>query len=489
MHIISEFEKDRLIQHNQAELGALCDESCWLPPENQRIAEDTRRRLLDLLSSRINFSFSGTKPHSGMLSPGCRLCGEGLWSCLFINNICNANCFYCPSEQKQRDIPTTNVLQFDSPPDYTDYLATFGFKGASISGGEPFLTYERTIRFVRQVKKKFGDGIYLWLYTNGILATQESLGQLADAGLDEVRYNIGATGFSLEHAQKAVGIIRNVTVEIPAVPERFDILAERIVDMYEAGIDFLNLHQIRCTAYNSRHLTDRDYTLLHGPSVGVLESELTALKLLNLIAERSIGLPVNYCALIYRNRYHAKAAHLRYAPLMKRSFENITGTGMIRNLSAVLPPDAISSLEGHFIAAGHDPSTWYYDRSSRSLHFGAELLSPVLAQGSSLTISYSIAMLRQAVTYRNPFREIRLNKHRKVAVERSRLYHNLELTPPEARFFKKHILDRPGWSPDIDEIISLLKSEMDVDCSAGDREKWCRILQAERIREGLLEYY
>ena len=72
-------------------------------------------------------AFKGTKPHIGSLSPGCRICGEGGWSCLFINGKCNCRCFYCPSPQDETGVPTTHRVAFARPADYAAYLDRFGF--------------------------------------------------------------------------------------------------------------------------------------------------------------------------------------------------------------------------------------------------------------------------------------------------------------------------------------------------------------------------
>ena len=58
---------------------------------------------------------------------------------------------------------------------------------------EPFMEIE----LYYPVVKKFHDaGIWQHMYTNGIHANRENLRALADAGLDELRFNLGASGCS-----------------------------------------------------------------------------------------------------------------------------------------------------------------------------------------------------------------------------------------------------------------------------------------------------
>ncbi|MCJ7596234.1 MAG: radical SAM protein, partial [Desulfobacterales bacterium] len=135
----------------------------------------------------------------------------GEWSCLFINSICNARCFYCPTEQPSKSEPMTNGIRFANPQDYADYIEKFNIRGVGLSGGEPLLTFDRTLQFLTKIKRRFGDTVHVWLYTNGILATREKFKRLKEAGLDEVRFDISANGYDLEKVREAVGLKETVT--------------------------------------------------------------------------------------------------------------------------------------------------------------------------------------------------------------------------------------------------------------------------------------
>jgi uncharacterized protein len=196
---------------------------------------------------------------------------------------------------------------FHRAQDYADYVRFFGFGGASVSGGEPFLDFEKSLSYVRALRHTCGPDLHIWLYTNGILATTDKLRLLADAGLDEIRFDIGATAYDLKFASLAAGIVPTVTVEIPAVPEERNPSAALLPDLSAAGVSHLNLHQLRLTPHNARHLLERDYTYIHGPKVTVLESELCALE---LVAHGASALPlaVNYCSFVYKHRFQAAAS-------------------------------------------------------------------------------------------------------------------------------------------------------------------------------------
>ncbi len=223
----------------------------WVSYSDALEKEEERNKIIANLEHKLNRSFKNTKLWSNSLSKGCQLCGEGEWSCLFITGKCNANCFYCPANQQTDVIPSTQLTSFEHVDDYIQYLDFFGFKGASLSGGEPLLFFERTLNYVLNIKKYFGDKIYLWIYTNGILGSEEIYRKLANAGIDEVRFDIGATNYNLKFLIKAKNIIPNISVEIPAVPEEFDKLKRVIPELISIGVSNLNLHQLRLTNYNA----------------------------------------------------------------------------------------------------------------------------------------------------------------------------------------------------------------------------------------------
>ncbi len=400
-----------------------------------------REELLAELAAQTASGFSGTKLDCRGLSPGCRLCGEGSWSCLFINGRCNGRCFYCPTPQASTEQPATNSLRFPQSADYVDYVGKFGFRGVSISGGEPLLTLEKTLQFIAAVKKRHG-GVHLWLYTNGTLVTRERLQRLRDAGLDEIRFDIGATRYHLKKAALAVGIIPTVTVEIPAVPEELALLKARAAEMADAGIGYLNLHQMRLTPHNFPELAARGYTFVHGERVTVLDSELAALELLRHTLEQRITLPVNYCSFVYKNRFQRLAGRRRYAPFVRRPQEDLTENGYLRALALTGSPETLRRQANVFARGGAAPESWALSPAADRLAFTTELWPKVDFTGLRLQLRYVEATLLPAVTYRNPFVEVPLNKHRKVVIERQSAGSEMSLEDEETAAFGR-LLETP----------------------------------------------
>jgi len=68
----------------------------------------------------------------------------------------------------------------------------------SFSGGEPLLFQDRLFDYLNEIRTVCSPDLYVWMYTNGILADKKVFSKLASLGLDEVRFDIGATAYSLE---------------------------------------------------------------------------------------------------------------------------------------------------------------------------------------------------------------------------------------------------------------------------------------------------
>uniref|UniRef100_UPI003217512E radical SAM protein n=1 Tax=uncultured Draconibacterium sp. TaxID=1573823 RepID=UPI003217512E len=273
----------------------------WLNSFNADKYQEIRDKYIQELSE--NSLFKNTKPYHYQISRGCKLCGMGVWSCLFITGKCNAKCFYCPTSQTTDDVPTTQSLSFPTAEAYAEYINYFGFKGVSFSGGEPLLYFDRTLQYLKQIRKKCNPDIYVWMYTNGILADQQKFRKLAKAGLNEIRFDIGATGFTLDKVKLAKDIIPIITIEIPAVPEEVVKLKKLLPEIVKLGVNNLNLHQLRLTEYNARQLIKRKYTFIHAEQPIVLESELAALEIITFAKEHNINLGINYCSFHFKNRF------------------------------------------------------------------------------------------------------------------------------------------------------------------------------------------
>ncbi len=461
--------KSRLLLRNQEEYQVKYNYLKFPSPEEANAALLERQAILEAIGSRIKWGFHESKADITNLSKGCLLCGEGQWSCLFINNLCNGRCFYCPAQQTDIARPETNTLIFDEPHDYVEYIRKFGFKGVSISGGEPLITFGKSLSFVKAVKDAFGNEVYVWLYTNGILLTSEKVEELRNAGLDEMRFDIGATGYLTDKIKLAVGKIPVVTVEIPAVPQEEEVLKQKIRELKEIGVNHLNLHQMRLTPHNFHQLIEHDYTYLHGEKVTVLESELTALRLMKYNLDEKINLPINYCSFVYKNRHQKSANRKKHAPLVAKPWEEVTENGYIRNFYAEILPEKRDSVMKAI--SGPECSGKYFLHSKTGrLDIPHGMLELFSSENIPVFVEYHVSHIFPQPTGLYEHLPVPLTYERDVVVERRPASVPVALTGPRKQLMEQILFGEARYQESDDEGIQ-------------------QIMSFEFIPDGLQEYY
>ena len=148
---------------------------------------------LKSLEGRTNYAGNGEK-----FAKGCKSCllGTGL-SAIRKTNKCNIECRFCynfgeldcqpPIGEGMWEIGGSKFREED-----IELLLSMGNRPTGISYVylEPFMEIEK---YYGIIKKFRAAGIHQHMYTNGLLANEENLKALAEAGLDELRFNLGAT--------------------------------------------------------------------------------------------------------------------------------------------------------------------------------------------------------------------------------------------------------------------------------------------------------
>jgi len=420
---------------NRDEYGPHYDELRFVTTREAEVATARREALLDSIRGRAAVVCKGSKVHGGELSPGCRSCVAGTWSCLFVTGRCNCRCSFCPTPQDEEGVPGTNTIDFPRARDYAEYTERFGFDGVSFSGGEPLLSPDRTFDYLRAVRARRGDEVWTWLYTNGSLLHRPLLERLRDAGLNELRVDVAAVGYDLAGVALAVGVIPTVTVEIPALPEDAGRLRELLPALADLGVDHLNLHQLRLTPHNRSRLAHRGYTFLHGDRVTVLESELLALELVADALDRGIDLPVNYCSYVYKSRFQGVAARRRAARVVGRPWEEITENGYLRALSLAGPVERLRREVEHLGSVGAAPELHRLESEGKLLTVAPSLWPWIDARDLELHVRYAEARLRSRLSYQLPFVEVELESGASFYAERLPSAVELHLAGGEATGF------------------------------------------------------
>lgn len=366
----------------------------WFSAKAAREVSKTRNDLLEQLSGRARSSAGGSKIHTGSLSRGCLHCIEGDWACNFINRLCNRDCFFCKrSHRVIREEPEAETwgFFFPGPKAHISYLKKFNIGGVSFSGGEPLLVRERLLEHLSAVRKEFGDSVYIWMYTNGDLVNRKILEELRDAGLQEIRFNIAAREYDLTPALLAREFIPVVTVEIPCIPEDHEKLKALLPSMEEAGIDFLNIHQLTVEEQNCRDLVRRDYHFTGLDSgISVYESEISALRLLLHACDKGISLPINYCTSIYKQRFQGRGFRKQRACAFPLAYEELSDTGHLRRISVSAPKKKIREMESKFLGKFPGVPLWKTSENKDQITLHSSLVSNIDWTCSSIDITYLV---------------------------------------------------------------------------------------------------
>ncbi|KHD36757.1 radical SAM protein [Clostridium acetobutylicum] len=235
---------------------------------------------------------------------GCRSCllGTGL-SAIRKTNKCNLECKFCynygelddiaPIGEDMWEIGGTRFYEKD-----IDLLLSIHKKPTGISYVylEPFMEIEKYYSIV----KKFSDAkVYQHLYTNGTLATEETLKALGEAGLDEIRFNLGASKCS-DKVIKNIGIakkyIKNVGIETPMTPELFEAFFEKKQAILDTKLDFINCAELHLNENNiGNYYGENMYISRQGYISPIWSRELT-LKLMKIADEEKWDLAVHDCS-------------------------------------------------------------------------------------------------------------------------------------------------------------------------------------------------
>ena len=125
------------------------------------------------------------------LTKGCQLCVQGKKLVLFVTGLCSRNCFYCPlsKRKKNKDRIWANEWEIKQDKDIIKEAELCESKGSGITGGDPFLRLNRTIKYIKMLKKKFGKDFHIHQYAPLINITENKLQKLYEAGLDEIRFH------------------------------------------------------------------------------------------------------------------------------------------------------------------------------------------------------------------------------------------------------------------------------------------------------------
>ena len=217
---------------------------------------------------------------------GCRSCllGTGL-SAIRKTNKCNIECRFCynygeldcqpPIGEGMWEIGGTKFREED-----VELLLSTCKRPSGVSYVylEPFMEIEKYYGIIAKFRSA---GVHQHLYTNGLLANEENLKALGEAGLDELRFNLGASGCAdkvIENIGIAKKYIPRVGIETPMTPEFYEAFMRKKEAILATGLDFINCAELHLNPNNiGNYEGENMYICRHGYISPVWSHELTLL--------------------------------------------------------------------------------------------------------------------------------------------------------------------------------------------------------------------
>ena len=237
-------------------------------------------------------------------SAGCRSCltGTGL-SAIRKTNKCNLQCKFCydfgqmdcqpPIGEGMWEIGGTRFREED-----IELLLSIHRKPTGISYVylEPFMEIEKYYGIIRKFHEA---GIHQHMYTNGTLATEENLKALAESGLDELRFNLGASGCAdrvIEAMAIARRYFRYVGIETPMTPEFFHAFMEKKERILAIGLDFINCAELHLNPNNIGNYWGENFYVCRGGYLSPIFSRELTLQFMRMADEEKWPLLVHDCS-------------------------------------------------------------------------------------------------------------------------------------------------------------------------------------------------
>lgn len=277
------------------------------------------------------------KIKNGDLTKGCKACIEGRKSVLFITGKCHYQCFYCPiSDDKrgkdvvkinERDLSTLTPIQREAA--LIQEIKLCQSTGVGITGGDPLLVIDRTVRYIELLKKTFGKEFHIHLYTSLQCVTQEGLFALEKAGLDELRFHVPLENIHLwDKMEFATDLNMTIGVEIPAIPGMLEKTKELIYYCKEHGIiKFININELEFSDISQESLTEKGYYVKNELSYGIKNSEDIAKKAIEYAT--SIDFPAHYCSASFKDEVQLGNRLQLRAQTVAKEYDEVDEEGML----------------------------------------------------------------------------------------------------------------------------------------------------------------
>lgn len=284
---------------------------------------------------------------------GCKFCVKGKKLVLFISGQCSRNCWYCSLSKKRKNIDKiwVNERQVNSVKEMIQETRESNAKGAGITGGDPLLCLNRTLKYVEALKQTFGKRFHIHIYLPTKLVNKNNLAKLSRY-VDEVRFhpsflidNVREISDFSEHPKnptnkqkgffdsskdiekiKLAGLFwkkQNIGIELPLLPDKKKEILN-FINKAKNHIGFVNLNELEISDTNFNFIIKK-YKLNSG-GYTVKDSIGVGLWTLQQLKKQKTKLKIHLCTAELKNNFQFKN-RLKRHKIMK--YGKKTGEGLV----------------------------------------------------------------------------------------------------------------------------------------------------------------
>lgn len=267
----------------------------------------------------------------GNLPKGCQMCVKGEKLVLYITGICPRKCWFCPlsENRKDKDVIYVNEWKTNSKENLINEVKISQAKGTGITGGDPLSKLERTIEYIKLLKKEFGKEFHIHLYTSFNLVTEDSLNQLQKAGLDEIRFHPDLDDEILWNKIDIANKFNwDIGIEIPCIPDKEKEI-KKLCNYFNNKIQFLNLNEFEISELNSEEMYKHNFNEKSDISHGIKGSGELGNTILNYVLKEQLNFNVHYCTSKLKDKVQMQNRFKLRAQNVKTEFDIINSEGLL----------------------------------------------------------------------------------------------------------------------------------------------------------------
>lgn len=240
------------------------------------------------------------------IADGCKYCVKGKTLVLFITGKCLRTCSYCSLsiKRKNKDIIWANERECKTTKDLLEEVKKSNATSAGITGGDPLLFLNRTLKYAKILKKNFKNfHIHIYLPTN--FSNKLKLKKLSKY-IDEVRFHPSFLVKNLiekddiEKIKQASLYFdkKKIGCELPLIPDKKKDILEfiKIISPY---VSFINLNEFEISETNINYILKK--YKLNKDTYTIKDSKEAGLWILN--KAKKLKIKIHLCTARTKNYY------------------------------------------------------------------------------------------------------------------------------------------------------------------------------------------